>query len=152
MLLRNTLIHGLRRDQLIEVLDISEFPVVHVDNPFVQPESTGIKPVIFNIDELHVAITPISSLNFDWEWAPVDTILIEVIIPPVAIDLVDKENTFLRTSGIGHIQCEPGGASIRRTVTFVGGITADNLLYQLRLMCVSALHLLGEELEDEQEC
>ncbi len=39
-----------------------------------------------------------------------------------------------------------GGASIRRTVTFVGGITADNLLYQLRLMCVSALKLLGEEL------
>ncbi|ECI1235221.1 transfer repressor, partial [Salmonella enterica subsp. enterica serovar Saintpaul] len=41
------------------------------------------------------------------------------------------------------------GASIRRTVTFVGGITADNLLYQLRLMCVSALKLLGEELGDE---
>ncbi|MHA0490368.1 hypothetical protein ACXY9E_14360, partial [Escherichia coli] len=92
---------------------------------------------------------PISSLKFDWEWAPVDTILIEVIIPPVESDLVSAENDFLRDSGIGHIQCEPGGASIRRTVTFVGGITADNLLYQLRLMCVSALKLLGEELGDE---
>ncbi|MHA0372904.1 hypothetical protein ACXY9V_21565, partial [Escherichia coli] len=63
--------------------------------------------------------------------------------------VLSAENDFLRDSGIGHIQCEPGGASIRRTVTFVGGITADNLLYQLRLMCVSALKLLGEELGDE---
>ncbi|MGR2536032.1 transfer repressor, partial [Salmonella enterica] len=37
MLSRNSLIHGLRRDQLIEVLSISEFPVVLVENPFIQP-------------------------------------------------------------------------------------------------------------------
>ncbi|MDS6630160.1 H transfer determinant A [Klebsiella michiganensis] len=149
MLSRNSLIHGLRRDQLIGVLTISEFPVVMVESHFIQSEVMGIKPVIFNIDELLVSISPISSLKFDWEWAPVDTILIEVIIPPVESDLVSAENDFLRDSGIYHIQCEPGGASIRRTVTFVGGITADNLLYQLRLMCVSALKLLGEELGDE---
>ena len=149
MLSRNSLIHGLRRDQLIEVLSISEFPVVLVENPFIQPESTGKKPVIFNIDEFHVSIAPISSLKYDWEWAPIDTKLIEVVIPPAEADLVSAENDFLRDAGIGHIQCEPGGVSIRRTVTFVGGITADNLLYQLRLMCVSALHLIGEELEDE---
>ncbi|MBJ4016179.1 transfer repressor, partial [Salmonella enterica subsp. enterica serovar Meleagridis] len=92
---------------------------------------------------------PISSLKYDWEWAPIDTILIEVVITPAEADLVSAEHDFLRAAGIGHIQCEPGGVSIRRTVTFVGGITADNLLYQLRLMCVSALHLIGEELEDE---
>lgn len=66
MLSRNSLIHGLRRDQLIEVLSISEFPVVLVENPFIQPKSTGKKPVIFNIDEFHVSIAPISSLKYDW--------------------------------------------------------------------------------------
>lgn len=99
MLSRNSLIHGLRRDQLIEVLSISEFPVVLVENPFIQPESTGKKPVIFNIDEFHVSIAPISSLKYDWEWAPIDTILIEVVIPPAEADLVSAENDFLRECG-----------------------------------------------------
>lgn len=149
MLTRNSLIHGLRRDQLIGVLKISEFPVVMVDSHFIQSAVMGIKPVIFNIEEILVSISPISALNFDWEWAPVDTLLIEVIVPPVEEVYVFEENNFLRDSGIGYIQCEPGGVSIRRTVTMVGGITADNLLYQLRFMCISALKLLGEELEDE---
>ncbi|NTZ40898.1 transfer repressor [Enterobacter sp. JMULE2] len=147
MLTRNSLLHGLRRDQLLEVLEISEFPIVPIESPFIQSESSGITPVTFNIDELHVAITPISNLNFDWAWAPVDTILIEVIIPPVDFERVKTEDRFLRDSGMGYIQCEPGGASIRRTVTFVGGITIDNLLHQLKLMCVSALYLLGENVE-----
>ncbi|PKT28829.1 transfer repressor, partial [Klebsiella pneumoniae] len=51
MLSRNSLIHGLRRDQLIGVLTISEFPVVMVESHFIQSEVMGIKPVIFNIDE-----------------------------------------------------------------------------------------------------
>nr|WP_233341567.1 transfer repressor [Escherichia coli]UGK56158.1 hypothetical protein [Escherichia coli] len=107
MLSRNSLIHGLRRDQLIEVLSISEFPVVPVENPFIQPKSTGKKTShFFNIDEFHVSIAPISSLKYDWEWAPIDTILIEVVIPPAEADPVSAENDFLRDAGIGHIQCE----------------------------------------------
>ena len=46
MLSRNSLIHGLRRDQLIGVLTISEFPVVMVESHFIQSEVMGIKPVI----------------------------------------------------------------------------------------------------------
>ncbi|MBL5885676.1 transfer repressor [Lelliottia amnigena] len=148
MLTRNSLLHGLRRDQLLEVLEISELPIVPIASPFVHPETSGIAPITFNIDELHVAISPISDLNFDWSWAPVDTILIEVIIPPVDFERVKAEDTFLRYSGMGYIQCEPGGASITRTVTFVGGTTIDNLLHQLKMMCVSALHLLGEDLDE----
>jgi hypothetical protein len=151
MVSRNSLVHGLRRDELIEVLNYSEFGVVHVENPFIHANEDGIRPVLFNIDELHVCISPLSDLNLDWDWAPIDTMLIQVIVPPVPIDEVTMENAILRNTGIGYINCEPGGVSVCRTVTFVGGITCDNLLFQLRLMCISALHLLGEELGDESE-
>ncbi len=88
-----------------------------VESHFIQSEVMGIKPVIFSIDELLVSISPISS-KFDWEWAPVDTILIEVIIPPVESDLVSAENDFLRDSGIGHIQCE-SWRSINTTYSYL---------------------------------
>lgn len=63
MLSRNSLIHGLRRDQLIGVLTISEFPVVMVESHFIQSEVMGIKPVIFNIDELLVSISQFPLLS-----------------------------------------------------------------------------------------
>ena len=52
MLTRNSLLHGLRRDQLLEVLQISELPIVPIASPFVHPETSGIAPITFNIDEL----------------------------------------------------------------------------------------------------
>ena len=120
MLSRNSLIHGLRRDQLIEVLSISEFPVVWSRIPSFSLNQQA-KPVILILMNFMFPLPQFHRLSTTGEWAPIDTILIEVVIPPAEADLVSAENDFLRDAGIGHIQCEPGGVSIRRTVTFVGG-------------------------------
>ncbi|MGE4843518.1 MULTISPECIES: transfer repressor [Buttiauxella] len=149
MLSRNSLIHGLRRNELIEVLNASDYPIVHKDNSFTPEELKWARPVLFDIDELHISIAPLSSVKYDWDMAPVDTILIEVIVPALDTDLVEEEDSLLRDSGVGYILYEPAGASIRRTVTFVGGVTPDNMLYQLHLMLLSALHLLHEDVGDD---
>ncbi|KOY62840.1 hypothetical protein [Photorhabdus heterorhabditis] len=145
------MIHGLRRSELLEVLDNSKFPVQHLTNPFARTTKGLSQPVIFDLDGLHITITPIVISKHDWDLAPADTIIIEVIIPPVDEIKLVNEDQLLRDSGIGFIQRVPAGITIRRTVTFVGGITVDNLLYQLQLLCVSALHLLGEESEESEK-
>ncbi|HHL0036236.1 MULTISPECIES: transfer repressor [Enterobacteriaceae] len=142
------MIHGLRRAELINLLDNSRMPVKHAFNPFRKPDSRVIEPVLFDIDELHVRVTPVSVVRHNWAIAPVDTIVIEVTIPPVDDNALMDEDVFLRDSGIGHIQQVPAGVVIRRTVTFVGGIMPQNLLYQMEMLCVSALHLLGEEIDE----
>ena len=142
------MIHGLRRAELINLLDNSHMPVKNVRNVFRRQDSRVTEPVIFNIDELHVSVRPVSVVRHNWAIAPVDTILIEVTIPPVEDNPIFDEDAFLRESGIGHIQQVPAGVVIRRTVTFVGGIMPQNLLYQMEMLCVSALHLLGEEIDE----
>src|SRR5690606_41723736 len=66
------MIHGLRRAELINLLDNSRMPVKHAFNPFRKPDSRVIEPVLFDIDELHVRVTPVSVVRHNWAIAPVD--------------------------------------------------------------------------------
>ena len=144
------LVHGIRRSELIKVLDESAYPVVHHQGTFKRPSITEVDPVLFSIDELFISIAPVPAIKHNWDVAPADSIIIDVTIKPVNDLAVDTESLFQRESGIGAVQVVPAGIQIRRTVTMVGGTTTDNILYQLRLICVSALHLLGEDCDETE--
>ncbi|EOQ64140.1 MULTISPECIES: hypothetical protein [Escherichia] len=143
---RNALLYCVRRDELKEILNHSEFPVEFKQTYLHQRGSEHTLPLNFDIDELHVTITPLISGKYGWDISPTDSLMIELYFEPECAFL--SEDSLPYKGGVGYIKFKPTRTVIQRTVAFTGGITVDNFLYQLRMVAVCALHLKGESVSE----
>ena len=150
MITTNAIVHCVRRHELHELLVNTGLPITFLESQFNADGDLGPKALIFLLDYLHETIVPVARPNHDRNIAPTDTIIIDVLIPPDENDVQQDKAHVIESMGVGEVELIPSGISVRRVVTLVGGVSASNIISQLRLVCLSA-HKLTEEGEDDED-
>lgn len=142
--------HGVRKHELLRIIERSGLTFEEAPNTFGFAEASH-NPLSLILDGYFIQITPMAREDHNWEIAPVDTVILSIIIPPsLDEDLDENTMTIMSDCGVAEFELEDAGTRINRLITFVGGATAGNFLHQLRLLYITACQTQGG-FEDNDE-
>jgi hypothetical protein len=141
--------HGVRKQELLKIIERSGLNFEEATSNFGVADNTR-NPLSLILDGYFIQIIPMAREEHNWEIAPVDTVILSIIIPP-SLDEDPDENTMTIMSdcGIAEFELEDAGIRINRMITFVGGATAENFLHQLRILYITACQTQGGFDDDE---
>ncbi|HBR1414603.1 TPA: HtdA [Klebsiella pneumoniae] len=130
--------HGVRKHELLNIIERSGLNFEEAPNTFGFTESLR-NPLSLILEGYFIQIIPMAREEHNWEIAPVDTVVLSIIIPPSLDDAPDESTIkVISEYGIGKFELEYAVTKINRMITFVGGVTAENFLHQLRLVYITA--------------
>lgn len=142
--------HGVRKQELLKIIERSGLNFEEAANTFGFADSTR-NPLSLILDGYFIQIIPMAREGHDWEIAPVDTVILSIILPPSLDDDPDENTmTIMSDCGVAEFELEDAGTRINRMITFVGGATAENFLHQLRILYITACQTHGGYDEDEE--
>ena len=126
--------HGVRKQELLKIIERSGLNFEEATSNFGFADNTR-NPLSLILDGYFIQIIPMAREEHNWEIAPVDTVILSIIIPP-SLDEDPDENTMTIMSDCGIAEFELEDA-------------AENFLHQLRILYITACQTQGGFDDDE---